>query len=182
MHDWPDIWTLLDDAKASAPLATSSIHGERHWHEVARVGLQIARRVRNVDPYAILLFAMFHDSRRESEEEDPGHGRRGADALRAAFSPLGLLPPSAERAIAACALHDIDHVERHDTTIGSCHDADRLLLGRVGVEPDSRFLMTDIARQHASGAALLMMPEPDEALAWGQRWLVAARMQERPRS
>lgn len=174
MRRWPDIWMLVEDAVADAPLASSPDHGRRHWWEVARLGLQLARADHRVRPLTVIMFALFHDARRMSEHDDPAHGRRGADALREAFNDE--LPEFGDLAVVACETHDLGEVERRDPTIAACHDADRLLLPRVGITVDPNLLATDAARDHVAGTRRLLMPEADEPLAWGQLWIIASRL------
>ena len=48
-----------------------------HWGRVLENGLKIAE-INGADKRSIILFALFHDSKRESEGYDPQHGKRGA--------------------------------------------------------------------------------------------------------
>ncbi len=125
-----------------------SIHGPDHWRRVERNGLLLASRT-GADPVIVRLFAVFHDSRREHDGWDDGHGARGAEyaaALRGtAFS---LSDEHFELLRYACVWHtDADHHD--DPTIGTCWDADRLDLGRVGMIPDAAFMSTNFGREIA---------------------------------
>ncbi len=56
----------------------NSLHGPRHWKRVPGFGLRIAEATdSNVE--VVKLFALFHDSCRENDGHDPGHGARGAE-------------------------------------------------------------------------------------------------------
>ena len=55
-----------------------SIHGPNHWQRVHDFGLKIAESS-GADVLVVKLFALFHDSRRENDGHDPGHGLRGAE-------------------------------------------------------------------------------------------------------
>ncbi|MBB5033033.1 HD domain-containing protein [Prosthecobacter vanneervenii] len=55
-----------------------SAHGPDHWRRVERNGCILAART-GAKVHVVRLFALFHDSRRENEGWDPGHGERGAD-------------------------------------------------------------------------------------------------------
>ena len=48
----------------------------------------------------------------------------------------------------ACLGHT-DEMHSADPTIGTCWDADRLDLGRIGVVPDERFMSTPIGKDIA---------------------------------
>jgi uncharacterized protein len=49
----------------------------------------------------------------------------------------------------ACAWHTHGRLS-DDPTIGTCWDADRLDLGRVGTRPEARFMSTEFAREIAT--------------------------------
>src|SRR3954463_1037599 len=61
-----------------------SIPGPEHWNRVERNALLLATRT-GADTTVVRLFALFHDSRRQNDDLDDGHGNRGAlfaDKLR----------------------------------------------------------------------------------------------------
>ncbi len=64
---------------AGSRLRDSYAHGERHWRAVAFAGLELIPATVGADPNTVLLFALFHDARRENEWEDPEHGLRSAE-------------------------------------------------------------------------------------------------------
>jgi uncharacterized protein len=90
------------------------------------------------DPELVLLFALFHDSRRFNEFTDPEHGLRGGELAR---SMLNLEPERIELLADACTRHDKGFVS-DDPTVGTCWDADRLNLWRVGIRPKASLLST----------------------------------------
>ena len=55
-----------------------SVHGPEHWRRVERNGLLLATRS-GADIVLVRLFALFHDSRRQNDGRDDGHGIRGAE-------------------------------------------------------------------------------------------------------
>lgn len=124
------------------------VHGPDHWRRVRRNGFLLASRT-GADPVVVSLFALFHDSRRDNDGWDPGHGARGAAlalALHgAAFEVSG---EQFELLHYACTWHT-DGLHHNDQTIATCWDADRLDLGRVGIVPSPEFLSTDFAREIA---------------------------------
>ena len=125
------------------------IHGPEHW---ARVGLhaRALARAEGIDPLIPSLFAMVHDSQRRDDGFDPEHGRRAADFISASRSTLfGFLrDDEVSDLVLACRLHSDGHVDGN-AVVRACWDADRLDLGRQGVEiePDSRWLCTDRAKR-----------------------------------
>ena len=133
-------------------------HGEAHWRCVAATGLELGSEVDGADRAVVLCFGLLHDTRRQNETYDPGHGPRAAhfaEELRAE----GLLDLDDRRFDAlgeALRLHSDGQVSA-DPTIGACWDADRLHLPRVSIEPDPTLFSTSAAHSAArlSAAAAL---------------------------
>ena len=126
-----------------------SVHGPSHWKRVERNGLFIAEQ-NGAIMEVVTLFALFHDSRRENDYEDEGHGERGAAFAIALHGSMFELPDEHFALLHyACAWHT-DGQLSDDPTIGACWDADRLDLGRVGIVPSADFMSTAIAKQLAT--------------------------------
>ena len=112
-------------------------------------GLQLARST-GADRLLVELFAALHDCGRESDHFDLGHGDRAAAFAFGLRGSLIVLP-DADFATLTEAIrgHEYGRTTR-DPTVGTCWDADRLDLGRVGGRPDPRFLSTAAARDRAT--------------------------------
>ena len=139
---------LLAEVRARSTGISSSIHGENHWRTVGANGLWLAEPLDGADTYVIFLFALLHDSMRESDGRDPEHGPRAA-ALAGALHAEGVLPATAvqlETLQYACFEHTNGLVS-DDPTVGCCWDADRLDLPRVWIEPDPALLSTPRAHE-----------------------------------
>lgn len=124
-----------------------SIHGPNHWQRVHDFGLKIAESS-GADVLVVKLFALFHDSRRENDGHDPGHGLRGAEFAKE-YRDEGRFELDDERfekLYFACQWHT-DHTHHDDPTIGTCWDADRLDLGRVRIQPEAKYLNTVAAKR-----------------------------------
>jgi uncharacterized protein len=134
-------------------MSPDSVHGPDHWRRVERNGLLLARRTgANLD--VVRLFALFHDSRRENEDRDEGHGKRGAmfaASLRGVF--FEVTDEAFKLLQYACTWHTEGH-HHQNPTIGTCWDADRLDLGRVGAKPNASFMSTDFGRKIAASGSL----------------------------
>ncbi len=133
---------------AQFPLGRDSIHGPNHWHMVERNGLLLATET-GASEVVVRLFALFHDSRRQNEGTDPEHGARGAQLARTLHgSAFQVSSEELDLLEQACRGHTS---RRHhpDPTIGTCWDADRLDLGRVGTIPDELYMSTDFAKRIA---------------------------------
>lgn len=127
-------------------LASDGEHGVVHWARVLENGLCLAT-LTAADPAIIALFAVFHDSRRLTDDVDPLHGVRAADyAASLRGTHFTLSDADFERLSIACAYH-ADGATDGDITVQTCWDADRLDLGRGGMIPDPRYLCTAAAKQ-----------------------------------
>ena len=112
---------------------------------MAWAGLGIACQVDGCDTDLVLLFALFHDSQRFNESDDPEHGLRAGRLAHEMRGVLQLDEGRLNRLVDACNRHDRGEITG-DPTIGACWDADRLNLWRVGITPDVRLLSTTAAR------------------------------------
>jgi uncharacterized protein len=148
---WSNWDALLRRVAFVSPRATDSpIHGESHWRRVAEVGLELAHGIPGADERVVLLFALFHDCLRQSDDDDPEHGVRAAKLI--ADLPGLAEPLNDEKRRELCeALADHDRgLTTTNPTIGCCWDADRLDLGRVGIEPDPELMSTAAGTRRAS--------------------------------
>ncbi|QEH36192.1 hypothetical protein OJF2_47520 [Aquisphaera giovannonii] len=141
----PDIPRILREVLKDYALPWDGDHGVAHWARVLENGERLAKAT-GADLAVVRLFAVLHDSRRVNEHGDPGHGARGAELARELRGLLFDLDDPRFRLLhRACAGHT-DETTHPDVTIRTCWDADRLDLGRVGIEPDPQWLGTDAAR------------------------------------
>ncbi len=150
--------TLVAAVLSRAWRRDSPWHGEAHWRCVAATGLELGTALDGTDPVVVFCFGLLHDTRRENETYDPGHGPRAeafAEELRAEGA-LVLDDPRFEALGEALRLHSNGQVSA-DPTIGACWDADRLHLPRVSIEPDPTLFSTSAAHGAArlSAAAAL---------------------------
>ena len=141
------LWTL---AVRHFALGSDSDHGPDHWQRVERNGRMIIEGAGAGDLTVVRLFAVLHDSKRENEFHDPEHGRRAADwAMKLRGDVFRLDEERFGQLLEALVLHDKGRVSS-DPTIGACWDADRLDLGRVGIQPHPRFMSTQFTRSMLS--------------------------------
>ena len=143
----PPLQALLREVRVRSTGIGSRIHGELHWRTVGANGLWLAEPLDGADTYVIFLFALLHDSMRESDGHDPGHGPRAA-VLAGELHAQGLLGTTRARLELlqhACNEHTNGFIST-DPTVGACWDADRLDLPRVWIDPDPALLST--ARAH----------------------------------
>jgi len=90
-------------------------HGVVHWARVLENGVRIADEV-GVDRELVELFALFHDSRLETECVDHPHGLRGGEFARFLRGSLVHLDDSRfELLFEACRLHTDGFTEANIT-------------------------------------------------------------------
>ena len=168
MIDEPAIVRAIKDGYA---LGFHGDHGVSHWARVLTNGLRLAKTT-HADSDVLALFALFHDSRRENENHDPGHGQRGADLARSLRGELFELDDARYELLwQACRVHTND-VGIGDTTLLTCIAADRLDLPRVGItfDPDRVPLVIAPELIAWADARACVKLEPPEVF---QRWNVA---------
>ena len=120
-------------------------HGASHWVRVRRNGLLLAKRT-GANALVVELFDFFHDSCRVNEYTDRNHGSRGAElAVKLRGKYFDATEAEMALLVCACSGHSDGHLDA-DITVQTCWDADRLDLGRVGIEPDAKYLCTAAAK------------------------------------
>jgi uncharacterized protein len=127
-------------------------HGPSHWARVRKHGLTVGGAV-GADLLVVELFAFLHDSQRENEYSDPGHGARAAayaQSLNGTY--FSLASEQMEKLCIAMAGHSEGKIHL-DPTIQTCWDADRLDLGRVGTKPRAKYLSAEGAKHIESAYA-----------------------------
>jgi uncharacterized protein len=149
---WCDFEKLEEIVTAQFHADPYSVHGPSHWRRVEQNGLWLSSRT-GADSLVTRLFAWFHDSRRENDFTDPGHGLRGAEfAASLRGSLFHLEDASFELLYYACQWHtERDFTD--DATVGTCWDSDRLDLGRIGVTPSDEFMSTAFGKQVAKAGS-----------------------------
>jgi uncharacterized protein len=137
---------LVDAVKRHALSYGSPDHGFEHCVAVATTGLKLSVST-GADPEIVWAFGLLHDSMRLNEWSDPDHGKRAADLARLLHSELDLHLDDDQMLTLVYALvwHDRG-MTTPDPTIGTCWDADRLQLPRVGIIVDPAYLSTDAGR------------------------------------
>lgn len=114
LADWQSIkmqydkWYHFMEDKVVFSMADSQKHTKDHCARVMLYALVIANQLglSEKDKDALGVAAAFHDSRRQDDWLDVGHGQRAADAYRD-FCHLNALPFD-ERAYLVMAFHDLD--------------------------------------------------------------------------
>jgi len=148
-----DTKAIVREILAEYALPPRGHHGVVHWARVLENGLRIAERT-GANSRVVTLFALFHDSRRENEGVDPGHGARGGELALATRSRwYDATDTEVELLVEACRLHTDGRLDG-DITLQTCWDADRLDLGRVGIIPDPNYMSTGFGRTVAHAGSI----------------------------
>ena len=130
-----------------------SIHGPQHWQRVEAFGLRIAESS-GADLTVVRLFALLHDSCRLDDGRDLDHGPRAAEMLdRIVPSVFALDRHRLELLRQAIRLHP-SGLTTEEPTIGTCWDADRLDIDRVGITPSALYMST------AAGKEIAVLSQP----------------------
>lgn len=139
----------------------SPLHGKAHWLAVAETGVELAERT-GADPDVVFAFGLIHDTRRVNDGHDPEHGlRAGLFAIQ--LDEAGILGLDRDQRDVLCfaLAYHADGLCSTDATVGTCWDADRLHLPRIGASVDPAYLSTAAARTpEVLAAAALRRTEP----------------------
>src|SRR5215210_2731061 len=139
---------LIGVIKQGFKLDWRGIHGVPHWARVRENGLRIGKLV-GANLAVVELFAFLHDSQRFNDDSDPEHGHRAAAFARSLRGSLIHLSDQDFALLTQACQHHSDGRTEADVTVQTCWDADRLDLGRVGIEPKAAYLCTAIAQDPA---------------------------------
>jgi uncharacterized protein len=142
----PELRSVLQAVLSDYALPWNGDHGVAHWARVLEIGERLTGST-GAQIEVVRLFSVLHDSKRETEFYDPGHGRRAAEfASTLRGSLINLSDEDFSLLHRACAGHT-DELTHSNVTIQTCWDSDRLDLGRVGMTPDPHYLSTDEAKR-----------------------------------
>ena len=129
-----------------------NIHPSAVIHPSARIHKSVeinAYVVIGADKAVLSYFAYFHDCMRENEGRDKGHGPRGAVLAMKYRDIIPLNDVQFKQLTDACKGHTYG-TRPQCITINTCWDADRLDLGRVGIDPDADYLHNEEAKRIAN--------------------------------
>ena len=148
-----DCELLFELAKKQYHLDPESVHGPAHWRRVEKVGLFMAKRT-GAHPIIVRLFAMFHDCCRLSDDTDAGHGFRGGQFAQQLRGKAIDIPDDQFALLYEACVGHADGRISNDPTIGTCWDADRLDLGRVGIIPEPTLMSTAFGKEIAHSGSI----------------------------
>lgn len=146
-----EVW--LDRIRAHAMSVFScgphSIHGPSHWQRVEGYGLKIAASS-GADLTVVRLFALLHDSCRQDDGEDLDHGPRAAEMIARIVPSVFALDRERLELLTHAIRRHTSGLTTEEPTVGTCWDADRLDIGRVGITPDALYMSTKAGKEMAA--------------------------------
>ena len=132
-----------------------SIHGPSHWQRVDAFGLDIAESS-GADLIVVSLFAFLHDSCRQDDGADLDHGPRAAEMLDRIVPSVFAIDPGRFNLLKEAIRLHTSGLTTNEPTIGTCWDADRLDIGRVGMTPSAQYMSTEAGKGMAASVAPLI--------------------------
>jgi uncharacterized protein len=135
-----------------------SIHGPSHWTRVDEFGLNIAKNS-GADLTVVRLFALLHDSCRKDDGADLDHGPRAAEMLDRIVPGVFSLDPGRFGLLKEAIRLHTSGLTTKDATIGTCWDADRLDIVRVGMTPSARYMSTEAGKEMAGNEEEVFKPK-----------------------
>ena len=119
----------------------NGLHGLPHWARVRDRGIKLWE-VEGGRKDVVELFAVLHDSCRESDGRDMHHGPRAVEFARGLRGKAFEIDDAGWELLAlAMRDHTFGQTEA-DITVQVCWDADRLDISRVGIIPDPARMCT----------------------------------------
>jgi len=144
-----------------------SVHGPAHWRRVENNALLLATKTK-ANITVIRFFALFHDAGRVNETVDDGHGKRGAEIATYYRGKIFDMPDEQFKLLYDACVGHTDGKRSDDPTIGTCWDADRFDLGRVGIVPDERFMSTEFGKEIVKDGKVNSFLSEAESQEWSQ--------------
>ena len=128
-------------------MMNSVLHGSGHSERVEKFGLYLAEK-NGADRDVVRYFAKYHDSGRENDGVDDGHGQRSSEYVKKLYNEnkINLDEKQLEKVVYSIIHHSESNSYSDDITIQTCWDADRLDLWRVGIEPDPNRMLTEAGK------------------------------------
>jgi uncharacterized protein len=140
-----DLTAILQTVVSQYPLQLNGTHGIGHWARVLENGRRLAS-VTGANRQVVELFAILHDSQRQKEGGDHGHGHRAAEFASTLRGMIDLPENEFSLLLQACDCHTRGADGNANVTVFTCLDSDRLDIPRVGTWIRTDLLYTDAAK------------------------------------
>lgn len=166
-----DIHPIIDFATGGWVLGDT--HGLPHCQKVERNGIILGLGIRegnlcfreDVNMRVVRAFAYIHDKYRVNDGPDDEHGSRAAEVIPAIRNTVlkDLTDDEIILLEKACRYHTTEQ-RTGIPTVDVCFDADRLDLGRVGIEPDPKKMATHQGAYYSTCLWRLEYTKPFETI------------------
>lgn len=144
----PAFETLYAHAETLFRAGIRSDHGPDHWRRVEDAVMLMASET-GCDVTIGRLFAIYHDACRVNDGADLDHGLRAAALLRRILGVQFTLTAERMDLLTYAVSEHTRGKTSADPTIGTCWDADRLDLTRVGIMSDAGLMSTAVGKRLA---------------------------------
>lgn len=140
---------VIEFALKSTRVDRNGLHHIDHWVRVCQYGMLIGT-TEGADLKVVAYFAMLHDAARRNDGTDLYHGEHMANLLEMRHGDVIAELDMTQKSLLlhAIASHS-DGQTSDDVTVGTCWDADRFDLSRLGVTPSPELMSTDTAKRAA---------------------------------
>ena len=150
-EEFSEYSNLLEDIKKSSKVDFYGIHGIYHWYFVYLNTKKLSHHY-EIESKVFKLFSLLHDSKRENENSDKGHGLRAKVFILELIEKgkINLAVKDLELLLFACENHTKLNTEdklSKNLIVQICLDSDKLDLPRVGIKPKSKYLLTSYAKK-----------------------------------
>ena len=137
--------TFIEHCCQAYSMDHDGYHGFYHWMRVLQNGRQLAK-AEGANIKVVELFCLLHDTQRLNEDYDPEHGMRAAQFAQTLRGTWFDVTDAEMELLTEALIHHSEGYTQGDVTVRVCWDADRLDLGRVGIDPKPDRLCTETAR------------------------------------
>jgi uncharacterized protein len=143
----PEAWLagIREYVMSTFKCGAHSIHGPSHWQRVDEFVLNIAASS-GADLTVVRLFALLHDSCRQDDGADLDHGPRAAEMLDRIVPTVFAIDPGRFGLLKEAIRLHTSGLTTNEPTIGTCWDADRLDIRRVGMTPNVQYMSTEAGK------------------------------------
>lgn len=143
---------VLEIVRKEFRLDLYGIHGIDHWKRVF-VNTQKLSSHYKIESDVFELFSILHDSQRLDEYTGIEHGKRAKKFTEKLINKniINLYEDDQERLLYACENHtkpNKQHALFNDLIVQICLDSDKMDIGRIGVQPNEKYFLTDFAKKY----------------------------------
>jgi uncharacterized protein len=147
----PEVWLagIREYVLSVFKCGAHSIHGPSQRQRVDVFGIDIAESS-GADLIVVRLFALLHDSCRQDDGADLEHGPRAAEMIDRIVPTVFAIDPGRFYMLKEAIRLHTSGLTTNEPTIGTCWDADRVDIDRVGMTPSPQYMSTEAGKVMAA--------------------------------